>query len=65
MASAEVADILGEKKVLRQSIRNRMDVIDLINRGVSKSALMHLVKYLGFTTLNARYSEPALQSRCF
>lgn len=39
--------ILGGEKVLRQSVRDQMEMIDLINRGIPKKALMNLVKYLG------------------
>lgn len=39
----------GGKKVLRRSIKNRMDLVELSNRGVTKDALMSLAKYFSFS----------------
>jgi putative toxin-antitoxin system antitoxin component (TIGR02293 family) len=45
MELSAVTKVLGGKKVLRQNIETRMDLIDLSNRGVTKDALAHLAEY--------------------
>ncbi len=45
MELSAVAKVLGGKKVLRKNIQNRMDLIELSNKGVTKNALLHLAKY--------------------
>ena len=49
MGHAEVTELLGGIKVLHQEIHNRMDFMELSNKGVSKDALNHLAKYLGLS----------------
>jgi putative toxin-antitoxin system antitoxin component (TIGR02293 family) len=44
-----ITKVLGGEKVLRTKIRNRMDMIELSKRGISKNALAHLANYLSFT----------------
>lgn len=41
--------ILGGEKVLRCTVRDQMDIIDLINSGIPKKALISLVKHLGMS----------------
>jgi putative toxin-antitoxin system antitoxin component (TIGR02293 family) len=49
MELSELAKVLGGKKVLRINLRNRMDLIDLSKRGVTKEALLHLAKYFSYS----------------
>ena len=49
MELSAVEKVLGGKKVLRKSIQNRMDLIELSNLGVTKDALTHLAKYFSFS----------------
>lgn len=41
--------VLGGEKVLRKRIRNRIDLVELGDEGVPKSALAHLAAYLSFS----------------
>lgn len=49
MELSELAKVLGGKKVLRINLRNRMDLIDLSKKGVTKDALLHLAKYFSYS----------------
>ena len=49
MSLAGVAEVLGGEKVLRQRIRNRMDLIDLSRKGLPKEALVRLAHFLACT----------------
>jgi len=49
MRISGITKVLGGEKVLRKRIRNRMDMIEVSKRGISKNALAHLAKYLSFT----------------
>ena len=49
MRVSGITRVLGGEKVLRKKIRNRMDMIELSKRGISKNALAHLANYLSFT----------------
>jgi putative toxin-antitoxin system antitoxin component (TIGR02293 family) len=49
MRVSGITKVLGGEKVLRKKIRNRMDMIELSKRGISKNALAHLANYLSFT----------------
>ena len=44
-----LSKVLGGKKVLRKNIQNRMDLVELSNKGVTKDALLHLAKYMSFS----------------
>ncbi len=41
-----VIKILGGEKIVRKRVRNRLDLIELSNRGLTKSALSHLADCL-------------------
>lgn len=45
MELSALTKVLGGNKVLRKRLRNRMDLIELSNEGVTKNALVHLAKY--------------------
>lgn len=49
MRVSGITKVLGGEKVLRKRIRNRMDMIELSKRGISKNALAHLANFLSFT----------------
>ena len=49
MQVAEINKVLGGEKVLRKRIRDRMDLIELSNKGLTKDALMHLSKFLSLS----------------
>lgn len=49
MAVAGVLDVLGGEEFFSGSISNHMDLIALGDRGVSKSALIRLTKYLNIS----------------
>ncbi len=49
MELSAIAKILGGQRVLHKRLQNRLDLIELSNRGVSKSALSHLAKYMRFS----------------
>lgn len=49
MVSTKAANILGGAKVLLHPFRNQMEIIDLINGGIPKKALINLVNYLGMS----------------
>lgn len=50
-----VEEILGGRKVLRKKIRDEMDLIDLIEQGLTKESAIHLAKALSIT--NKRLAE--------
>lgn len=45
-----IMDILGGRKIFHKAIRNRMDLIDLSNKGISRKALINLANYLEIST---------------
>lgn len=49
MELAAVSEIFGGEGVLGQRISNKMDLIELGNRGLTKDALSRLVKYMSFS----------------
>lgn len=49
MELSGISQILGGEKILKKRIRNRMDLIELSNRGLTKDALEHLANYLSFS----------------
>ncbi len=49
MEAVTVMNILGGEKVLRKKIQNRLDMIELGSRGLSKQALLNLAKYLAIS----------------
>lgn len=49
MELSDVTKILGGEKVLRRKVRSRMDLIELSSKGITKAALVHLIKYLSIT----------------
>jgi putative toxin-antitoxin system antitoxin component (TIGR02293 family) len=55
MELTRVEEILGGKKVLHKKIQNQMDMVDLIEQGLTKEAAMHLAKALSIT--NKRLAE--------
>ena len=46
MALTNVADILGGENVLQHPLHNRLDLITLTQKGVTKEALLHLARFL-------------------
>ena len=46
MQVAEIKKVLGGEKVLRKKIRDRIDLIELSNKGLTKDALTHLSSFL-------------------
>lgn len=55
MVLTRVEEILGGKKVLRKKIQDEMDLIDLIEQGLTKESAIHLAKALSIT--NKRLAE--------
>lgn len=53
MELSDVTKVLGGEKVLRRKVRSPMDLIELSSKGITKAALVHLVKYLSLTALGA------------
>ena len=49
MELARISEVLGGEKVLKKRIRNRMDLIELSERGLTKDALLHLASHLSFS----------------
>ena len=49
MNLSSVARILGGRRTLHLDIRDRMDLVELGKRGVSKAALLKLASYLGLS----------------
>ena len=49
MGQAKVIDLLGGKKTIRHEIHNRMDFMELGMKGVPKTSLLHLAKYMGLS----------------
>jgi putative toxin-antitoxin system antitoxin component (TIGR02293 family) len=49
MKPLNIASVLGGKKAVRTKIRSRMDLVDLGTEGVTKEALLRLVRYLEFS----------------
>lgn len=45
MNLSALAKVLGGKKVIRMSIRSRMDLVELSKAGITKDALLHLANY--------------------
>lgn len=46
MALTNVAEILGGENVLQHPLHNRLDLITLTQKGVTKEALLHLARFL-------------------
>ena len=44
-----ITEILGGEKILRKKIKNRMDLVELSDIGVTKDALLNLANYLSFS----------------
>jgi putative toxin-antitoxin system antitoxin component (TIGR02293 family) len=42
-------EVLGGEKAFHRSLRNRIDLIELGRKGLTKAALLHLAEYLGLT----------------
>ena len=49
MQVAEIKKVLGGDKVLRKKIRDRFDLIELSNKGLTKDALIHLSDFLSLS----------------
>jgi len=49
MKLSSISKVLGGQRVLHKKIQNRLDLIELSNKGVTKGALSHLAKYLCFS----------------
>ncbi len=49
MQVEEIKKVLGGEKVLRKRIRDRMDLMELGNKGLTKDALMNLSKFLSLS----------------
>lgn len=49
MQVASIAGVLGERKAPRDSGVNRLDLVELGNKGVTKAAMLRLAKHLGFS----------------
>ena len=49
MQRAEISALLGGKSVIRGEIANRMDLIDLGSKGITKDALLRLASYLSMS----------------
>ena len=49
MALADVVDILGGEQALAYSVRNRLDFIELCNRGVTKKTLTRIAQALSIS----------------
>ena len=49
MELLSIIDILGGYKVFRRSLRNRIDLIELGQIGLTKASLLHLAEYLDLT----------------
>jgi len=45
-----IFSILGGMEVLHKRIENRLDLIDIAQKGVTKNAYEHLAKYLNYST---------------
>ena len=46
MTGSDIIDVLGGKKVIPQRIEGSLDLMELAVQGVTKEALLHLVRYL-------------------
>lgn len=46
MELADIRTVLGGQKVFPKKIQNRMDLVELSNKGVTKDALVHLSDFL-------------------
>ena len=49
MGLTQVAEILGGEKVLGRRLRNKMDLVEVGSRGLTKSAVSHLARYLSLS----------------
>lgn len=49
MQVAEIKKVLGGEKVLRRKIKDRIDLIELSNKGLTKDALKHLSAFLSLS----------------
>jgi putative toxin-antitoxin system antitoxin component (TIGR02293 family) len=55
MELTRVEEILGGRKVLHKKIQDQMDMVDLIEQGLTKESAIHLAKALSIT--NKRLAE--------
>ena len=49
MEVATITEVLGGVEVLQKKIHNKMDLVELSNKGVKKDALLRLGKYLNLS----------------
>ncbi len=49
MVLEEVENILGGEKTLHFKLRNKLDLVELAEKGVSKSSLNNLIRYLAIS----------------
>lgn len=49
MELSGISKILGGEKILHKRIKNRLDLIELGKKGITKDAFSHLAKYLCFS----------------
>jgi putative toxin-antitoxin system antitoxin component (TIGR02293 family) len=49
MEVATITEVLGGVEVLQKKIHNKMDLVELSNKGVTKDALLRLGKYLNLS----------------
>ena len=49
MEVATISEVLGGVEVLQKKIQNRMDLVELSNKGVTKDALLRLGRYLNLS----------------
>lgn len=50
MQLAQVGDILGGEKILGKKLVNKMDLVELGSRGITKNAVSNLAKYLSLSS---------------
>ncbi len=49
MQLAQVGEILGGEKILGLKIQNKMDLVELGSKGITKNAVSHLANYLSLS----------------
>ncbi len=49
MQLAQVVEILGGEKILGKKLENKMDLVELGSRGITKNAVSHLANYLSLS----------------
>ncbi len=50
MQLAQVGDILGGEKILGKKLVNKMDLVELASRGITKNAVSNLANYLSLSS---------------